>query len=142
MPYKNKDYKNAHQRKYYAKNKDRLLKKQKEYNIKNKDHIREQGKKYYLRNKEHHKKVMKENHLKSAFGIDIQEYNKLFDEQNGCCAICGRHQSELSQTLYVDHNHETNKIRGLLCINCNALLGHAKDNSNVLEKAMHYLDVN
>ncbi|MBU2051427.1 MAG: endonuclease VII domain-containing protein [Gammaproteobacteria bacterium] len=56
-------------------------------------------------------------------GITLEEYNQMFAKQNGCCAICGKHQSELKNRLAIDHNHETGEIRGLLCTSCNITLG-------------------
>jgi Autographiviridae endonuclease VII len=49
--------------------------------------------------------------------ITVNEYNRLFSNQHGSCAICGR----TDRKLRVDHCHETGKIRGLLCAGCNAL---------------------
>lgn len=63
----------------------------------------------------------------------------MFVEQQGCCAICGRHQSEFKARLSVDHNHATKKIRKLLCSQCNCLLGCVKDNSEILREAIKYL---
>ena len=50
------------------------------------------------------------------------------------CEICG-----LTKRIYLDHNHETGKFRGWLCINCNLILGHAKDNPELLIKLAEYL---
>lgn len=57
--------------------------------------------------------------LRTNYNITIEDYNELFQKQNGCCDLCGIHQSELDRRLAVDHNHETGKVRGLLCIVCN-----------------------
>ena len=46
----------------------------------------------------------------------------MFKEQYGCCAICGKHQSELKKALAVDHDHRTGKVRGLVCNMCNYLI--------------------
>ncbi len=77
--------------------------------------------------------------LKRQFGITLDDYNKMFEHQNGCCAICGTHQSELPRALAVDHCHTTLINRGLLCMPCNLMIGHAKDNINILKKAINYL---
>lgn len=77
--------------------------------------------------------------LKRKFGLTSQDYNRMFEKQKGCCAICGRHQSEFKRALVVDHNHSTDKVRGLLCINCNLGLGHFKDSRGCLVKAVQYL---
>lgn len=71
--------------------------------------------------------------------ITKQAYDGMYVAQNGCCVICGRHQSEFRKRLCIDHCHKTNKIRGLLCINCNTGLGHFKDNPQILANAIEYL---
>ena len=60
-------------------------------------------------------------------------------EQNGRCAICGVPEYELPSRLYIDHDHETGKVRGLLCPSCNTGLGHLKDDPEVLLRACIYL---
>ena len=68
------------------------------------------------------------------------EYAKLLVEQNNACAICGIEATELKRELSVDHNHETNKIRGLLCHHCNIGLGNFKDSTTLLSVAIEYLE--
>lgn len=74
------------------------------------------------------------------WGISVEEYNKLFEDQEGCCAICGKHHSEFKLRLYIDHCHTTNKIRGLLCQQCNVGLGAFKDSVLNLKQAIYYLE--
>jgi hypothetical protein len=88
-----------------------------------------EGKQDYVKNK----------HLKRDFGITLDEYNVMFEQQEGCCKICKRHQVHFSRRLAVDHCHSTGKIRGLLCSQCNTLLGMAKDDTLVLQEAINYL---
>ena len=77
--------------------------------------------------------------IKATYGLSQTEWQYRFNEQNGCCAICGRHQSELSKVLCVDHDHNTRKVRGLLCNNCNRVLGLLHDDVELLQKALEYL---
>ena len=63
----------------------------------------------------------------------------MFEEQNGCCAICQKHQSKFSKALNVDHDHETGEIRSLLCENCNRGLGLFYENPKNLLNAIIYL---
>lgn len=65
------------------------------------------------------------------------DYDRLFAEQNGVCAICGL--AELKQALSIDHDHKTHKIRGLLCSNCNNGLGRFKEDLDILASATSYL---
>ena len=105
------------------------------YRQENKEKRNEYNKKYLLDNPDKRK-----NHkLKHRYGITIDDYNIMFKEQNGCCWICGIHQQELVKPLFVDHCHTTNKVRGLLCQVCNTLLGNAKDNIDILKRAIEYL---
>ncbi|KKN26953.1 hypothetical protein LCGC14_0869490 [marine sediment metagenome] len=63
----------------------------------------------------------------------------MFSTQNGECAICGTHSSELDQALSVDHDHSTGKVRGLLCNSCNLMLGLVKDDISTLLAAIDHL---
>ena len=77
--------------------------------------------------------------LKWRYGISLEDYNKMFEEQQGCCAICETHVTELSKQLCVDHRHFDSKVRGLLCNSCNLLLGNSKDSIKILQNAIKYL---
>jgi len=61
------------------------------------------------------------------------------DDQVGRCAICEEILSQDTKHIHVDHCHKTNKVRGLLCANCNKGLGFFKDNTRALERAILYL---
>ena len=78
--------------------------------------------------------------LKRDFGITLEEYNTMFTKQNGCCKICGRHQTEFNKRLAVDHDHVTGVVRGLLCQQCNQALGMFYDNIDTLISAINYLE--
>ncbi len=71
--------------------------------------------------------------------MTIKKYEVIKEEQNNCCKICGTNEIELKIQLCVDHNHKTGQVRGLLCDKCNNLLGKVKDNINILELAIDYL---
>lgn len=110
-----------------------------EFGKTHKDDKRKYDKEYRMKNMERKKYLGRLGHLKRKFGLSLDDYNSLFESQEGRCAICGRHQSELKRSLYVDHDHTTKKVRGLLCYNCNSLLGHAKDSITNLHRAIEYL---
>ena len=76
----------------------------------------------------------------NKFGLSWEGYQQLFEQQQGKCAICEKHQSELKKRLHVDHCHKTGKIRGLLCRNCNLFLGNIQDSKKFLSNALKYLD--
>ena len=75
------------------------------------------------------------------YGLVYKDYESMVKEQNGICAICGIHLSELNKRFSVDHCHETDRVRGLLCTLCNLMLGCARDNPETLEKAAQYLKI-
>lgn len=75
--------------------------------------------------------------LKHNYGITLEDYNLMFKKQNGKCFIC----NTLKNVLHVDHCHTTNKVRGLLCGNCNKALGLLKDNIDILQTAINYLNL-
>ncbi len=77
--------------------------------------------------------------LKHTFGMTLEQYNEMFANQHGCCAICSRHQSEIKQTLCVDHNHLTGKIRKLLCTGCNHAVGSIREDIGAARALLNYL---
>ena len=77
--------------------------------------------------------------LLKRHGITLEDYQKMHKDQNGVCAICGQKEPYNGYSLAVDHDHNTNKIRGLLCSNCNRGLGLFRDSTEILEKAIDYL---
>lgn len=76
--------------------------------------------------------------LRRTYSLTLENWNKMFDEQNGVCAICER-ACTTRKRLAVDHDHETGQIRGLLCNRCNISLGGFKDSLTLLQKAVKYL---
>lgn len=78
-------------------------------------------------------------HLQKTYGIDLDTYNQLFIDQNGCCKTCKTHQTELKQSLHIDHSHKTGKVRGLLCGPCNRAIGLLKENKETINNLLSYL---
>jgi len=78
-------------------------------------------------------------YLKYKYGITLDQYNEMFLAQNGVCAICGNSETYNKRSLAVDHDHITGVVRGLLCLDCNAGIGHLKDNPEYLQNAITYL---
>lgn len=83
--------------------------------------------------------------LKKKFGIDVTEYAALAKAQGYVCDICGNPESFINsrtkvvQELSVDHDHDTGKVRGLLCVRCNRMLGYGRDDQAILQRAIAYL---
>lgn len=76
-------------------------------------------------------------HLKKRYNITIQDYYKMFDAQGGKCWICRGGTSK--NYLATDHDHKTGEVRGLLCANCNKVLGRFRDDPKRFRKAATYL---
>ena len=89
-------------------------------------------------------KADKNRKLKKTYGISLDEYNELLSKQKGKCAICGVNNNgkyrNKPRAFAVDHCHITGKIRGLLCSDCNTGIGLLKDNVNILQYAIKYLN--
>lgn len=78
--------------------------------------------------------------LKMKYGLSLNDYEALSKQQRNACAICETHREDLSKPLFVDHNHSTKKVRGLLCMSCNIALGNFQDNPEILDMAIRYLE--
>lgn len=76
----------------------------------------------------------------AVYGITPDDYDNLYQDQEGCCAICGKHQSGFKRRFGVDHCHKTGRIRGLLCHHCNTALGNLRDDPSLLLSAIEYLE--
>lgn len=76
--------------------------------------------------------------LRQLYGITLDEYEAMLEEQDFACAICRRTPS---YTLNVDHCHGTLRVRGLLCTPCNQMLGHVADDPDTLLRAVGYLSL-
>ena len=76
-------------------------------------------------------------HLKKAYGITIEDYDKILESQKGKCAIC--HGGTTKRFLATDHNHKNGNVRGLLCGSCNGALARFRDNITNLRRAVRYM---
>lgn len=100
----------------------------------------EKGKKYPKT-----KEQIRASRLKTAYGITLEDFDKMFVEQGGVCAICKLPQTVENRKgvvshLCVDHCHKTGKVRGLLCNNCNKGIGNLKESKLNLLRAIEYLE--
>ncbi len=85
--------------------------------------------------------------LRTKYNITVQDYTQIKEKQRDLCAICGQPEtfvgkSKKVQPLGVDHCHQTGKVRGLLCRDCNLSIGHMKDSVERLKAAIKYLESN
>src|SRR5438067_13616670 len=75
--------------------------------------------------------------LRNLYRISEEEYWKLVQAQNNCCAGC---LEEFEMVPHLDHNHETKEVRGILCQRCNSALGQVRDNAITLRRLADYLE--
>jgi hypothetical protein len=119
--------------------------------LKNRSKCNARAKAWYLKNAAYAKQKMadrrkrfpqkiKDEKLRAAFGIGMEQYERIAKAQKYRCAICTRHQDHQTKNLAVDHDHQSGKIRGLLCHNCNVGLGNFKDSTVNLKSAIRYLN--
>lgn len=115
-------------------------KKTREYQKANKGKVANYTKKHREKYGETYKEKARNIKYQLSYGIGTKEYNVLFDQQSGRCAICGEKESHgRSEHLFINHCHKSGKIRGLLCNLCNGGIGKLKDNPNIIENALEYL---
>lgn len=79
--------------------------------------------------------------LMKNYGITLECYDQMLEDQNHSCKICGFMELGDGKRLHVDHDHGTGDIRGLLCHHCNTGLGLFKDSQELLQKAIDYLRI-
>jgi len=84
-------------------------------------------------------KAGKRYNIKSKYGLTLDQVKELYETQGNKCAICEETFGDEYKTQ-IDHCHASGNVRGLLCINCNWLLGKAKDNPAILRAAANYLE--
>lgn len=130
------------QKTYYQRHKEKIKEKKRLFQLENPDKRYLANKKYQEQNKEKIRFWLKKSRLKRMYGITIEDYDCIFNKQQGKCACCGILNENLTKELSVDHCHETGKIRGLLCHNCNTALGLIKDNVDVLKQMLIYISTN
>jgi hypothetical protein len=78
----------------------------------------------------------------NKYNLTLEEVKDLYISQGKKCSICSAEYSSVSVRggLHIDHCHSSGKVRGLLCVRCNVLLGLAKDNVKILNSAIDYLN--
>ena len=78
--------------------------------------------------------------LRRRYGITVDDYDRMLEEQEGRCGICEMAVEEHTGHFHVDHCHDTGAVRGLLCVMCNRALGILGDTSEGVRRALRYLD--
>lgn len=113
--------------------------------IKNKDKQSKYAKKYYEKNKRRFAQYASVNnatyYLKKKYNMTWADYYKILDSQNLKCPICMRDikPRPSKRMTHIDHCHRTGKVRGILCSDCNKLLGMSRENIQTLKNAISYI---
>lgn len=94
------------------------------------------SKRYAKLHPEERRRASRNQHLKASYGITSNEFERLQAEQGGRCACCGEIPEKV---LNVDHDHETDQVRGLICYRCNQGIAYLGDNRDGVAKALAYL---
>lgn len=127
----NREKHRASRKAWADRNKDKL----REYRQKNKEKLYKYSQEWKKKNPERVQLIERRRRLKNKYGITIEQYEELSDKQNHSCAICFS-----KEKLVVDHDHETNKIRGLLCNDCNRNLIAQRTDPEIFLRAAKYLE--
>lgn len=88
----------------------------------------------YQRNKDNYRNT----YMKRVYGITLNEYNSMLDQQHGVCYVCHKPPTG-ERRLAIDHCHTTGSVRKLLCSNCNTVLGLVKEDVNIMNKLINYI---
>ena len=138
---RNKEYDAAYVKKWRAANPERAREIGKRHYEKRKLEINARRRERY-KNDPEKRLIHKLGNLAWYYGISKEQYFRLLEEQKGLCAICGRPPKEIGRkkNLHVDHNHEDDSPRGLLCHACNLAIGLVEENLDVLRAMILYLE--
>lgn len=104
-----------------------------------------EGREAYYKYKNRERRDWRKGHsLNRSFGISLDDYKRMHQEQSGVCAVCGEKESHRYKgdvrSLSVDHCHATGAIRQLLCHSCNHGLGCFRDNPELMRAAAQYIE--
>ena len=147
--HKNPEAKKAYDRAYREANREKIRASHREYARRNASRFRDAAKKRYQEKKAQYLAYQREYRAanpekqreyarKSNYGITKAEWDALFQSQGRVCGICGSDTPGQSHWS-TDHDHQTGRVRGILCRSCNLGLGSFKDSVELLGKAIQYL---
>lgn len=120
--------------------KDKIKNRTNKYRMNNIEKIKDYNKKYYLNHKEEHRLSGIKTNLKIKYNLTMEEYELLGNKQNWKCSICNKDIEKYNKRTHLDHDHNTRKVRSILCDNCNKGLGNFKDDIELLKNAALYLE--
>src|SRR5574337_715416 len=101
-----------------------------------KECVKAYSRQYKVGKEDRYRDASRKHHLKKKFNLSVSDFDRMFTEQDGRCAICNKTSHKI---LCVDHDHTTGSVRDLLCDNCNKGLGNFFDNPEIMLSALSYL---
>ncbi len=95
-------------------------------------------------NLEKSRELIKNQQMKLKYGLERKDYDEILHRQNNLCGICRTDdpKTPFKGGFCIDHCHNSNRVRGLLCSRCNRVLGFVKDNVDILKNMIYYLNMN
>lgn len=123
------------QRAWYEKNRERVAARKKAWREANPERDRAAAREWRRANPDKARAKDRRDKL-GQYGLTAADFAARFESQGGCCAICGE---VLSADPCIDHDHNTGKVRGLLCRSCNSGIGLLKESPDVLRAAIDYV---
>lgn len=126
-------------RRWYNENLDRARAKQRDWTARNHERKKARDRAYGRENPH----IKRNGRYKYEFGITLAEFDEMVLAQGGVCAACKQPETAIYngkvRNLCVDHDHETGRVRGLLCTCCNTALGLLGEDLDRIEALRHYL---
>jgi hypothetical protein len=122
-------------KKHYQKNRDVILANERDRYHNNRETRLANNQRWCEENKEYANASRRQR----LYGLTADQYQSLVTAHDNQCAICSAAAPE-SKSLDIDHNHQTSKVRGLLCRRCNVGIGIFEDNPELLKQAIQYLE--
>lgn len=127
MPLKDPEARRAYARAYSARQQERP-----EY----REYHNRKGREHYASNKDRHRSTT----FARKYGITLADRASMIMAQGGLCPICLELLSSTIVNTCVDHDHDTGKVRSILCKACNTGMGQFSDNPELLRKAAEYIE--
>ena len=135
MPYKDPQAQKDYHKKWRDANPDKVKANVKKWRSENPDKLRQINREYTAKWRAENPDRWEDIRRRTKYGMEPEEFQAMKEKQNEACAICLQRKK-----LSVDHDHQTGRVRGLLCTNCNTALGKLHDNSDNLRRAADYLE--